>query len=103
MKELKLYLKNIDLRKRKKINYIYNTDLCKIIKLELEIKHAEISMSGDWYITVEWYLPTSFTKFNEYEKWPIMQEIYYFKWYDCIWLMSDKYSLYITLLKDKII
>jgi len=95
MKEV--YLKDIDLRKRKNLNYIYNTEEIKIIQLELEIKHPQISMSSKWNIVVEWYLPTNYKNYESYKKWEIMQWIQLLKWYECIWLMSDKYTLIITL------
>ena len=95
----KSYLKDIDLN-NSLYSFILNTEECKIVSIELEIKHPQVSSSdSEWSVTFEWYLPTSFEWYERYCKGEVYQQIKMLKWYEAIWFNSDKYTLYITLIK----
>jgi len=93
------YLKDIDLNTIP-VHHLYMSDKCKVIDLELDIKHPVISVSWEWTITVEWYLPTSYKDYDKYQEWVVYQQITLLKWYEVYGMYSDKYTLYLTLIKN---
>ena len=98
-------MKKLNLNKVK-LNYLYNTKNCKIIRFELPIKHWKLEMSGtteEWNeeITLYWNLPTSYEDYELYPDWEDCIDIELLKNYQLAWILSDKYTQTITLIKDE--
>ncbi len=98
-------MKKINLNKTK-LTYLYNTKLCKIITIDLHIKHWILELSwrtDEWNeeITLYWKLPTNYEDYELYSEWEDSINIELLENYKLVWILSDKYTQTITLLKDE--